>query len=70
MKYRMIPVEKFWKEWNKGLHQTDMNSKTLVLIEFNGELVHDFAYIMKGVFDHHRQGGSFQYPIKFVLVKI
>lgn len=71
MKYKMIDVQKFWKEWHKGLHRTDMNSKTLVLVERDGELFHDFAYIMQGFFDHHRQGGSFtKDSIKFVLVKI
>ena len=29
----MIPVEKFWKQWHKGRHQTDMDSKTLVLVD-------------------------------------
>lgn len=68
MKYKMIPVEKFWKDWHKGKYQ---ESKTLVLFERDGELIQDFAYVMNGFFDHHRQGGSFGLnPIKFVLVKI
>lgn len=54
MKYKMIPVEKFWKERSKGKYM--MENKTLVLVEGDsGHLKEDFAYVMNGFFDHHRQ---------------
>jgi hypothetical protein len=70
MKYKMIPTEKFWKEFSKGKHQDE--GKTLILREtVEGKLVQDFAYVMNGFFDNHRQGLSFnQKTIKFVLVKV
>ena len=64
----MIPVEKFWKQWHKGLYH-DV-SKTLVLVDRDGELLHDFAYIMNGFFDHPRGLTFKKDSIRFVLVKI
>lgn len=61
--YKMIPVKQFWEEYREGKHQTP---KTLVI--HNGEI--DFAYVIRdGVFDHHRQGGTFKHEITKVLVK-
>ena len=68
MKYKMIPVEKFWKARAKGKYP---ESKTLVLMQKDGELVQEFAYVMNGFFDCHRQGCIFnQESIIFVLVNI
>lgn len=67
MKYKMIPVDLFWKQWHKGLYRDEC--KTLVLFERDGELIQDFAFVMNGFFDHFRQGRHFTNPIKFVLVK-
>lgn len=67
MKYEMIPADQYWSEWHSGLHREER--KTLVLFEHDGEMIQDFAYVMNGFFDHHRQGGNFKFPIKFVLVK-
>ena len=71
MKYKMIPVEQFWKEHSKGKHQ---QFRTLVLVELpNGELEQDFAYVMtvhgRSFFDYYKQGGSHRHPIKYVLVR-
>ncbi len=63
----MLPAEKLWKEWHKGKYHDEY--KTLVLGETSEGFVQDFAYVMNGFFDHAKQGGSFKYPIKFVLVK-
>lgn len=70
MKYKMIPVKKFWKERDAGKHYSEF--KTLVIVEKEpGIFYQDFAYVMNGFFDHSRQGLSFKKDsIKFVLVKI
>jgi len=67
--YKMIPTEEFWKGREKGKYM--MENKTLVLVEGeSGHLKQDFAYVMNGFFDHHRQGLTFKKDsIKFVLVK-
>lgn len=67
MKYKMIPVEKFWKERAKGKYSDE--SRTLILVERDGELRQDFAFVMNGFFDHPR-GIIYKEAIKFVLVKI
>ena len=67
-KYKMIPVDTFWKQFAKGKHQ-DL-CKTLVLVEDPDGLREDFAYVMPKYksFDHPREG-FIHYPIRFVLVK-
>ena len=64
--YKMVPVTKFWKEWNKGNYQDEC--KTLILVERDGGLCQDFAFVMKGFFDHPR-GINYNGTVKFVLVK-
>jgi hypothetical protein len=67
MTYKMISVDLFWKRRKKGMY-LEMG-KTLVLVFKDGVLSEDFAFVMNGFFDHHRQGGSFQKDsIKYVLV--
>lgn len=77
MKYKAVPVDKFWKL----AHSTrpDLFGKAFLLVDWDGELTQEFGYAMtrkrddgtnQNWFDSHRQGGSCnQDKIKFVIIK-
>lgn len=79
MKYKAVPVAKFWKL----AHSTrpDLFGKAFILREnSDGELVQDFGYAMTrtsdigqvyNFFDNYKQGLSYdQSKIKFVIISV
>jgi hypothetical protein len=76
MKYKAVPVAKFWKLAHTT--RSDLFGKAFLLREDDGgNLVRDFGYAMTrehdgkvyNWFDHYRQGGHHDHSkIKFVII--